>query len=198
MKRRHFLQFAGSTLATLGLSQTNFLHQANHYGKVLAQSTPRKLALLVGINDYSAGENIPSLKGCLTDVRMQYELLVHRFGFNPADIMIVSDPSSALPAERVIGTPTQQTILDAFDNHLIQQAREEDVVVFHYSGHGSLVIDPNPVPEFAPHNGTMMPADARISRDQATNVQGVIEAKLQRRVISGKMCQGSPFFDAIS
>jgi hypothetical protein len=50
--RRHFLQFAGSTLATLGLSQLNIQQQADRYGKVLAQSTPRKLALLVGINQY--------------------------------------------------------------------------------------------------------------------------------------------------
>lgn len=43
--RHHFLQFAGSTLATLGLSQLN-IKQAESYGKVLAQSTPRKLALM--------------------------------------------------------------------------------------------------------------------------------------------------------
>jgi hypothetical protein len=55
------LQFAGSTLATLGLSQLN-IQQADRYGKVLAQSTPRKLALLVGINEYSD----QPLRGCLT------------------------------------------------------------------------------------------------------------------------------------
>jgi len=48
LKRRHFLQLAGSTLATVGLSQLDFIHQANRYAQVLAQSTPRKLALLVG------------------------------------------------------------------------------------------------------------------------------------------------------
>jgi hypothetical protein len=34
--RRHFLQFAGATLATLGLSQLNIQQQAERYGKVLA------------------------------------------------------------------------------------------------------------------------------------------------------------------
>ncbi len=62
--RRHFLQFAGSTLATLGISQLNIQRQAESYGKVLAQSTPRKLALLVGINEYST----QPLRGCVNDL----------------------------------------------------------------------------------------------------------------------------------
>jgi len=71
ISRRHFLQFAGATLATLGLSHVNPLHQAERYGKVLARSTPRKLALLVGINQYV---NFP-LKGCINDVELQRHLL---------------------------------------------------------------------------------------------------------------------------
>jgi hypothetical protein len=75
ISRRHFLQFAGSTLATLGLSQLNIQQQADRYGKVLAQSTPRKLALLVGINNYPSPY---SLDGCVTDVELQSHLLIHR------------------------------------------------------------------------------------------------------------------------
>lgn len=81
IKRRHFLQFAGSTLAAIGLSQLDFRQQAEQYGRVLAQGTPRKLALLVGINSYLSP--VPSLQGCKNDVLLQRELLVHRFGFNP-------------------------------------------------------------------------------------------------------------------
>ena len=47
ISRRHFLQFAASTLATLGLSQFDIQRQGLRYARVLAQSTPRKLALLV-------------------------------------------------------------------------------------------------------------------------------------------------------
>ena len=50
IKRRQFLQFAGSTLTTWGLCQLDIQRQGDRYGKVLAQSTPRKLALLIGIN----------------------------------------------------------------------------------------------------------------------------------------------------
>lgn len=145
MKRRHFLQFSSSLFASLGLSQLDLMRQANRYAQVLAQSTPRKLALLVGINDYPAG--IGSLQGCLTDVDMQRELLIHRFGFNSNDIRVVTNAQA-----------TRQGILTAFDEHLVKQAKPGDVVVFHYSGHGSRVRDPNPIGK-DPFNSTMVPID---------------------------------------
>jgi hypothetical protein len=164
INRRHFLQFAGSTLASIGLSQLDVLQQGDRYGRVLAQSTPRKLALLVGVNRYESN-TIRPLQGCLTDVELQRELLVHRYGFNPKDIVIVSDDA--------LLKPTRQTILEAFETHLIQQAKPGDVVVFHFSGHGSLIRDPNPLPELILNkegkkktvlnsdglNGTIMPYD---------------------------------------
>ena len=146
MKRRHFLQFAGSTLAVLGLSQTDFLNQAEGYGRAIAQSTPRKLALLVGVNDYPG--SIPDLRGCLTDVDLQYELLVNKFGFNPADVLKVSD-SEAIK-------PTRQNVLDAYEEHLVKQAKPGDVVVFHYSGHGVPVKDPDPIYEGSDENGAII------------------------------------------
>lgn len=56
------------------------MQQGNKYAKVLAQNTPRKLALLVGINQYPGALE---LQGCVNDVKLQQELLIHRFGFNP-------------------------------------------------------------------------------------------------------------------
>lgn len=47
--RRHLLQSASSALAALGINQLLFQQQAQRYGQALAQSTSRKLALLVGI-----------------------------------------------------------------------------------------------------------------------------------------------------
>ncbi len=130
IKRRQFLQFTGSALATLGLSQLETQRQGFRYAKVLAQSTPRKLALLVGINAYLDSP----LDGCITDVELQRELLVHRFGFNPKDILLVTDETEI--------KPTRQGILQAFEEHLIKQAKPGDVVVYHFSGHGSQVFDP--------------------------------------------------------
>ncbi|ASC69082.1 uncharacterized protein XM38_000080 [Halomicronema hongdechloris C2206] len=162
MKRRHFLQFAGSTLAAIGLSQADFLRQANHYGKALAQNTNRKLALLIGINNYP-DPTISNLNGCLNDVEMQYQLLVHRFGFKPSDILVVSDTADM--------QPSRANILQAFEEHLIQRARPGDVVVVHYSGHGGRVVDPDPIvvqacPQYNREleaevglNGTLVPND---------------------------------------
>jgi len=86
ISHRRFCQFAGTTLATLGLIQLNLINKAERYGKVLA-CTRRKLALLVGINQY---QFLP-LRGCITDVEMQRHLLIYRFVFNPKDIYIMTD-----------------------------------------------------------------------------------------------------------
>ena len=172
-KRRHFLQVFGSTLATIGLSQANFFSQADRFGRVLAQPTARKLALLVGINAYPAP--VSDLAGCLTDVALQYHLLVHRFGFNPADIVIVSDDQSDPSL-----TPSRSNILRAFQEHLIDQAEEGDVVVFHYSGHGGRLGDPDPIdraicgpqqdPALSGLNGTLVPNDPIALNQSGSNL----------------------------
>ncbi|NES24421.1 MAG: DUF4384 domain-containing protein [Symploca sp. SIO3E6] len=150
LKRRRFLEFAASALATLGISQLDIQRQGLRYGKILAQSTSRKLALLVGANGYT---NSP-LKGCINDTLLQRELLIHRFGFNPNDILLITDDSSA--------KPTRANILQAFEKHLIEQAKPGDVVVFHFSGHGSQVFDPNS-PFQNQLNSTFVPLDRKIS-----------------------------------
>jgi hypothetical protein len=151
ISRRRFFQFAGSTLATLGLSQLDIQRQAYRYGKVLAQTTPRKLALLVGINQYSSAP----LEGCLTDVELQRQLLMHRFGFKREDIYTLTDEKA-----------TRSGILEAFEKHLIEQAKPGDVVVYHYSGHGSRVFDPNPIivepGSKGGLNGTFVPVDGNL------------------------------------
>lgn len=151
LKRRQFLQFAGSTLATLGLSNLDIQRAGDKYGRVLAQGTPRKLALLVGINKYLDSP----LQGCVTDVNLQQQLLIHRFGFNPQDIVLLTDEKA-----------TRQGILTAFEEHLIKQAKPNDVVVYHFSGHGSQVRDPDsPDCEFSDcWNSTFVPFDSSSSR----------------------------------
>jgi hypothetical protein len=105
------------------------------------------------------------LRGCLNDVELQAELLVHRFGFNKQDnkqdIVVVSDNAETNDLK-----PTRANILRVFQEHLIEQAKPGDVVVFHYSGHGSLVKDPDPLdtPECRRANnchlnGTLVPSD---------------------------------------
>ncbi len=95
IKRRHFLQATGTTLASIGLSQLDFFTQADRTHQVLAQPGSRKLALLIGINAYTGG--IPQLAGCMSDVEMQYELLRHRYGFNESDIIMLTDDTTEKP-----------------------------------------------------------------------------------------------------
>ena len=149
--RRQFLQFTGSALASIGINQLLWQQQSLlRYGQVLAQSTPRKLALIVGINQYKS----QPLEGCLNDVDLQRNLLIHRFGFNPKDILVLPDAQA-----------TREGILTAFEEHLIKQAKPGDVVVYHYSGHGSRISDPNPIvvePNEEGLNGTFVPVDANL------------------------------------
>jgi len=119
LDRRTFLQQAGLTLFTLGAASLN------NYQQTLAQPTSRKLALLIGINNYAYQDN---LSGCLMDVELQRELLIHRFGFNKSDILVLSDRQA-----------TRENIETAFLEHLTKQAQAGDVVVFHFSGYGGQV-----------------------------------------------------------
>ncbi|MBW4479968.1 MAG: caspase family protein [Tolypothrix brevis GSE-NOS-MK-07-07A] len=143
MKRRNFLQLTGSTLAALGMSHLDIINQGNRYAKVLAENTPRKLALLVGITEYPKIKRFEKqqLEGCVNDVRLQKELLVHRFGFCPDDIVTLTTKKDT-PYEF---KPTRKNILEKFEEHLIKQARPGDIVVFHFSGHGSHLRDPRPI-----------------------------------------------------
>jgi hypothetical protein len=131
--RRRFLQGVAGALGAIGLSQTALSCQANRYGRSLAQNTPRKVALLVGINSYTRDR----LGGAVNDVELQKQLLIHRFGFNPADVHILQEQQA-----------TRQNILGAFDEYLYQPAQAGDVAIFHFSGHGDRVRPSDQLPEF--------------------------------------------------
>ena len=130
LDRRTFLQQAGLAWFTWEATDAGIVSLVNNsrlfalaknYQQNL-QPTNRKLALLVGINRYPYDDN---LSGCLTDIELQRELLIHRFGFNPSDIVTISDRQA-----------TRENIETAFVEHLIQQASPDDAVVFHFSGYG--------------------------------------------------------------
>jgi hypothetical protein len=175
MKRRHFLYSAASTLTTLGISQFHFTTQADRTAQALAQGTPRKLALLVGINGYQDG--ILPLQGCVNDVMMQYFLLVHRFGFKPEDILILADQPLMFMDQKP-RLPTRNNILQAFESHLIQQAKPGDVVLFHFSGHGAQVtteygFDPKQINSAGQQiAGTIVPIDRMTPEGKARDIMG--------------------------
>jgi hypothetical protein len=128
MKRRFFLQRIGSILAVLGITEAQCLTFSDRYSQALAQSGQRKLALLIGINQYQKGL---CLTGCLTDVELQKELLIHRFGFQSSDILTLTDEDA-----------TRKSIETAFTEHLAG-VKADDVAVFHFSGYGTRIKSSN-------------------------------------------------------
>ena len=91
--------------------------------------SPRKKALLVGINKYMDPGN--DLQGCVNDVETMYSLLVNQFKFDPTNIRVLVD-------ERAI----KREILKRLE-WLLTGYKIEDELVFFYSGHGSQVRDRN-------------------------------------------------------
>ncbi|MEZ6057047.1 MAG: caspase family protein [Planctomycetaceae bacterium] len=80
-------------------------------------------ALLVGINEYPS--HVGRLSGCINDVEHVHEYLRGRFA-----------PSKLFVETLLNGDATRQGMIDQFRHHL-SRAGADDVVLFHYSGHGA-------------------------------------------------------------
>ena len=111
-----------------------------------------KWALMVGVNDYMS-ERIPDLRGCENDVNLMKTLLVQKFAFPEKNIRTVFSRDA-----------TKKRILAEMENWLIRQAKPGDVVVFHYSGHGSQIADDNG-DEKDGIDETICPTDIRTSSE---------------------------------
>ncbi len=89
-------------------------------------------ALIVGINDYApSGAGGPDLQGCVSDARDMANTL-SSMGFvpaSPANMRILTDARA-----------TRANIISGLQ-WLVKGAKKGDVLVFHYSGHGSQVVD---------------------------------------------------------
>ena len=80
-------------------------------------------ALLVGIDNYPPP--VPKLGGAVKDVKKIKDYLEKNFGDRPLHIQTLLEKEA-----------TRENFLNGFKNHL-GQAKENDVIWFHYSGHGS-------------------------------------------------------------
>jgi hypothetical protein len=114
-----------------------------------ADAGPRKVALLVGINQYE-DSNIRALRGALNDVEVFKDVLVGKFGFEEKSILTLRNEEA-----------TGDAIRKAFRRHLIDGvATKQDVVVFYYSGHGSQVLDDPEGDESDGLDETLVPYDS--------------------------------------
>jgi metacaspase-1 len=87
-----------------------------------------KRALLVGLNAYPDPAN--TLRGCLNDVRQMFRLLCDHFAFDGGtDVRTLTDRRATTAG------------IKSGLGWLVEGARAGDLLVFHYSGHGSQVPD---------------------------------------------------------
>lgn len=124
--------------------------------------TGTRRAVVVGIDHYqkahwSATKNPPlpvgrevdtfaDLKGAVNDANSMVEVLVGRFGFERKDILVLRNLEA-----------TREKILESIQTWLIEPAKRGDTVVFYYSGHGSLIVNPA---EADKTDETLVPADS--------------------------------------
>ncbi|MBL6996656.1 caspase family protein [Desulfobacula sp.] len=85
-----------------------------------------KKALLVGVNRY---KNVGSLNGCVNDVRNIADILTSYYGFSTSEIRTIVDESV-----------TRDNLMQRLD-WLTDDAQPGDSLLFHFSGHGSQVLD---------------------------------------------------------
>lgn len=134
---------------------------------------PVKLALLVAINDYQS-DKISDLAGCVNDIENMKALLIGKYEFKEENIKVLVNEQA-----------THANIVKAIQEHLIGQAQRDDIVVFHYSGHGSQMKD-QPAPDGDEDDGwdeTIVPHDSRtegvydVSDDQLNGLLALLNQK---------------------
>ncbi|OCF55078.1 metacaspase [Kwoniella mangroviensis CBS 10435] len=89
-------------------------------------------ALLIGINYFgTAGE----LAGCINDAHNVQRFICERFGYIPADIVMLTDDTND---PRTL--PTRENIIKGM-RWLVEGAQRDDALFLHYSGHGTQTED---------------------------------------------------------
>ena len=118
---------------------------------------PAKYALLIGIDDYKA-DNISDLRGAVNDVVLMRTLLTGKFQLPPENVKVLTNSDA-----------TRAGIIDAIQTHLIDRAGPDDVVIVHYSGHGSQMPDTSG-DEIDGYDETIVPHDSRTTLDDGRRV----------------------------
>lgn len=102
------------------------------YNFQYSNCTGRRKALLIGINYFGQRGQ---LRGCINDVKNMSTYLNQNFGYAREDMVILTDDQ-----QNPMSIPTKQNILRAM-HWLVKEARPNDSLFFHYSGHGGQTPD---------------------------------------------------------
>lgn len=122
------------------------------------QAAPRKLALIVGIDNYK-NPKIQKLSGAVNDTALMSELLIRKYGFRPEDVHILRDAQA-----------TRKNILESFEKYLIKEAKPGNIVVFHFSGHGGQVKDVDGDETDDHLDETIVPVDSPLIGDKTKDI----------------------------
>ncbi|KAM0749931.1 hypothetical protein T439DRAFT_326820 [Meredithblackwellia eburnea MCA 4105] len=112
--------------------QTHMQPQQNQQF-MYSNCTGKRKALCIGIN-YTGTSN--ALAGCQNDARNMANFLCQRYNFQKDDIVMLMDTPNANPME----LPTHANIIRGMQ-WLVRDARPNDSLFFHYSGHGGQTED---------------------------------------------------------
>jgi Caspase domain len=119
----------------------------------------QKWALLIGINSYPNFAPRGQLTGCINDVEAMRRTLIDSFNFPESQVESLTDEQA-----------TREGILGAMKD-LVQRVGPDDIVVVHYSGHGSQMTDvegdePDGLDEtIVPHDSGRAPHENRDIKD---------------------------------
>jgi len=102
------------------------------YAYQYSNCTGKRKALLIGINYFGQRGQ---LRGCINDVKNMSAYLNENFGYKRDDMVILTDDQ-----QNPMSQPTKQNILRAM-HWLVKDAKPNDSLFFHYSGHGGQAKD---------------------------------------------------------
>ncbi|KAG8529069.1 uncharacterized protein KY384_005704 [Bacidia gigantensis] len=102
------------------------------YNFAYSNCTGRRKALLIGINYFNQRGQ---LRGCINDVKNMSGYLNGHFGYAREDMVLLTDDQQAPMSQ-----PTKANIIRGM-HWLVKDARPNDSLFFHYSGHGGQTED---------------------------------------------------------
>jgi len=102
------------------------------YGFQYSACTGRRKALLIGINYFGQKGQ---LRGCINDVKNLSTYLKDNHGYAREDMVCLTDDQ-----QNPMSQPTKANMIRAM-HWLVKDARPNDSLVFHYSGHGGQTED---------------------------------------------------------
>ena len=109
-----------------------------------------KRALLIGINYINSNAE---LQGCMNDIENIYKLLLNKYQYKSENVMLMTDKTKI--------KPTKNNIIK-YLTQLIQNSNADnttDTLYFHYSGHGTNILDTMDQDEIDNFDECLVPID---------------------------------------